>query len=165
MSGVRTRWYDDEGGFAGGAETLVIGSLIFLVGTILAINAWAVMDAQFAADGAAREAARFVVEAPNPRTVTDGQVQQVARDAIGVSGYDGTDLVANVNRIERNDRFGDPSIRCATVTVEVDLAVQTIRMPFVDTSGWGSAWTVEASHSEIVDPFRTGLPGEVSCGF
>ncbi len=44
---------------------LPFGVLIFVVGALLVTNAWGVVDAEIAADAAAREAVRTYVEAPD----------------------------------------------------------------------------------------------------
>jgi hypothetical protein len=61
------RWSGDDG-FAGGLEALVFGVLIFVIGTLLVVNAWAVVDAKFATSSAAREAVRAAVETPRAAT-------------------------------------------------------------------------------------------------
>ena len=47
-----------EQGFVAGGEVLPFGVLIFVLGTLLLVNAWAVIDAKFAVSSASREAAR-----------------------------------------------------------------------------------------------------------
>src|SRR4029079_720569 len=54
-----------ERGVVGGIEVLPFGFLIFVVGSLVIANAWAVIDARMAADAAARQAARAYVESPN----------------------------------------------------------------------------------------------------
>lgn len=154
-----------EGGFTGGAESLVLGGLVFMFGMILSINAWGIMDAQFAADGAAREATRMIVEAPQPHLVTSAQVAQVAGDAIAISGHDRNLLTLESWSIQRHGGGGLDEVRCATVEVRVRQSVRTLRMPFIDTAVFGNAWTVSASHVEVVDPFRSDLAGEAACAF
>ena len=53
----------DEAGQAGGLEGIAFGLLIFVLGTLLIANAWAVVDTKLAVTAAAREAARAFVEA------------------------------------------------------------------------------------------------------
>ncbi len=55
-----------DAGQVGGIEALPFGLLIFVVGTLLIANAWAVVDAKFATDAAARQAVRTFVEADDP---------------------------------------------------------------------------------------------------
>ena len=51
-----------ERGAIGGIEVLPIGFLLFVVGLLLVVNVWSVIDAKLAAGAAAREAARTAVE-------------------------------------------------------------------------------------------------------
>ena len=57
-----------DAGQVGGIEALPFGLLIFVVGSLLIANAWAVVDAKFATDAAARQAVRTFVEADDPQT-------------------------------------------------------------------------------------------------
>ena len=63
MSGGRCR---GDRGQVGGIEALPFGVLTFVLGSLLIANAWAVVDAKFATDAAAREAAHTFVEASEP---------------------------------------------------------------------------------------------------
>ena len=54
-----------------------------------------------------------------------------------------------------------PFARCTRVTVTVHHPVPAIRLPFI--GGFGHAFDVVARQSEVVDPYRSGLPGEASC--
>ena len=58
----RIDWNEDCGQ-VGGIEVLPFGLLVFIVGTLLVANAWAVVDAKLAVTSAAREAVRSYVEA------------------------------------------------------------------------------------------------------
>ena len=51
-----------DAGQVGGIEALPFGLLVFVVGSLLIANAWAVVDAKFATDAAARQAVRTFVE-------------------------------------------------------------------------------------------------------
>jgi hypothetical protein len=62
-SGVASR---DDRGQVGGIEALPFGLLVFVVGSLLVANAWAVIDAKIAVDAAARQAARAYAEAELP---------------------------------------------------------------------------------------------------
>ena len=59
----RARRARSDAGMAGGVEALPFGLLVFVVGALLTLNAWAVVDAKFAVDAAARQATRSYVEA------------------------------------------------------------------------------------------------------
>jgi hypothetical protein len=142
-----------DAGQVGGIEALPFGLLVFVVGSLLIANAWAVVDAKFATDAAARQAVRTFVEAEDP-----GRALDAARDAglstIEAHGRDPSRAV--VRPLE------DPSLaRCTRVTFEVVYAVPTLSLPFV--GGYGPApFEVRSSHSELVDPFRSGLSGDGS---
>lgn len=55
----------------------------------------------------------------------------------------------------------DALVRCNPITVRVTLSVPTLRVPFV--GGFGGTWDVASSHTELVDPFRSGLAGNGDC--
>jgi hypothetical protein len=142
----------DESGFAGGADGLVFGLLVFVVGTLLAGNAWAVVDTKFAADAAARQAVRTYVEAPNAAQAAIG-AQQSADDALAGYGRSPSNASLSVN----SAAFG----RCQRVTIEVHYRAPLVELPFVGKIGL--AESVTAQHSELVDPYRSGLPGTSTC--
>ena len=68
-----------DSGAIGGIEVLPFGVLIFVVGSLLVANAWAVVDTKFMVTGTpAREAVRAYVEAPDQGT-------GMARARVGVA--------------------------------------------------------------------------------
>ncbi|CAN5584028.1 hypothetical protein BH20ACT2_BH20ACT2_24980 [soil metagenome] len=144
----------DDRGQIGGVEVLPFGVLIFVVGSLLIANAWAVIDAKMATTSAAREATRVFVEAPGDLSV--GQIEAAAiaagREAIDAHGRDGAAAVIDIDGAFE---------RCAPVTVEVTYEIPAISLPF--GGGFGSGFDVRGRHSEIVDPFRSGVPGEGGC--
>jgi hypothetical protein len=142
----------DESGFAGGADGLVFGLLIFVVGTLLAGNAWAVVDTKLAADAAARQAVRIYVEAPNASQAALS-AQQGADDAL--ASYGRAPSKASLSVI--SSAFG----RCSRVTIEVHYRAPLVELPIVGRVGL--AESVSAQHSELVDPYRSGLPGTAAC--
>jgi hypothetical protein len=139
----------------GGIEALPFGQLIFVVGALLIANAWAVVDAKFATDGAAREAVRSFVEASDgDRALEDARAAGLA--AIDAHGRD-------PERAEVGPVGAATLERCARVTFEVVYEVPALSLPFI--GGFGNApFEVRSTHSELVDPFRSGVPGEAdSC--
>ena len=52
-------------------------------------------------------------------------------------------------------------MRCARVTVTYTYVVPALSLPLI--GGWGNAFDVKGTHSEIIDPFRSGIEGEVQC--
>ena len=142
-----------EEGFAGGAEGLIFGLLLFVVGTLLVGNAWSVVDTKMALDAASREATRTYVEAPDALSA-DRDARRAA--AAALQGY-GRDPSLGVVTIA-----GAPFGRCQRVTVVLSYRAPLVQLPFVGMAG--RAEDIRAQHSELVDPYRTGLPGTSSCG-
>jgi hypothetical protein len=143
-----------EDGFAGGFAGLLFGLAIFIIGTLLAAYAWSVVETKAAALAAAREAARSYVEAPDPVSGFDA----ARRSAMG----------ALSGRVAQPDRavvtlasgvFG----RCQRITISVAYPAPALMLPLVRTVGPLGGHTVRAEHSELVDPYRTGLPGAAAC--
>jgi hypothetical protein len=142
-----------EAGFVGGFEGLLFGLLLFVVGTLFVTHAWAVLDTKAAADAAARQAVRTYVEAPAPSVAASA----AGRAAAAVlAGYG------------RNPAHGDVRLasgtfgRCQRVTIVVSYPVPLLILPWLGRIG--SAESVRAKHSELVDPYRGGLPGTSACG-
>jgi hypothetical protein len=133
-------------------EAVIFGVLVFVLGTILVANAWGVIDTKLAATSAAREAARTYVEASSaPAAATTAE--EAAREAMAGHGRQQDrmqlELVAG--------RFS----RCARVTFEVRYQVPLVAIPLLGQRG--SGLTVRARHSEVVDPYRSGLSGTAAC--
>jgi len=151
---TRVRWRDDRGQVAG-IEVLPFGLLIFMIGSLLVANAWGVVDAKLAVTSAAREGVRAYVEAPDAANAADA-----AHDAVSTSiaGHVRNPSATTIEIDHGDDR---PFARCTRVTVTVHHPVPALRLPFI--GGYGHAFDVVASQSEVVDPYRSGLPGEASC--
>jgi hypothetical protein len=147
-------WSDDRGQVAG-IESIPFGLLIFVVGALLIAKAWAVIDVKMTVTSAAREAARTYVEAPDHATGVDA-ARNAALEAIRSHGR--RDDLATVAGPTSANAFA----RCARVTFTVTYPVPAITLPFI--GGFGTSFTVKASHSELVDPFRNDVPGEAICG-
>lgn len=141
-----------DAGVVGGLEVLPFGVLVFVVGSLLVANAWAVVDAKLAVTSAAREAVRAYVEAPDEHSAGAGAAA-AARSALAGHGRDPARLELSID-----GGFG----RCAPVTAVAAYPVPAVSLPFV--GGFGTGFTVRASHSEVVDPYRSGLGGEADCG-
>ena len=137
-------------GQVGGIEALPFGLLIFVVGSLLIANAWAVVDAKFATDAAARQAVRTYVEADEPaQALADAQAAGLA----AIDAYGRDPKRATVEPV------GSPVLeRCQRVTFAASYDVPALSLPFI--GGYGRApFHVRSTHSEIVDPFRSGLNG------
>ncbi len=137
----------------GGVEAAVFGVLVFVFGTLVVANAWAVIDAKLAAGSAAREAARSYVEAPS---ASDAGLaaHRAAEEAVRGHGR-------QVERMKL-ERVSGSFARCARVTLEVRYRVPVVAVPVLAQGG--SGFTVASRHSEVVDPYRCGLQGEAACG-
>ena len=143
MSG---RWGDESGQVAG-LEAICFGLLTFVVGVLLAANAWAVVDAKMAMSAAAREATRAYVEAPagsDPMALADA----AAREAVRGHGRD-------PDRMELRPLEAGFT-RCQTVRFEASYRVPAVTLPFL--GGRGAGFTAAARHAEVVDPYRDGVP-------
>jgi hypothetical protein len=154
-------WRSDDRGQMGGVEALPFGVLIFVIGTLLIVNAWAVVDAKLATDAAAREATRRFVEAPvvDASGVRDAEASAVTDglDALAASGRDpGRGAVALTGLAAPGG--GDGYVRCARATFTASYQVPALTLPWI--GGYGGGFEVTSSHSELVDPFRNGVPGE-----
>jgi hypothetical protein len=143
---------DDEAGFVGGLWGFVFGLLLFVVGTLIVAHAWGIVDTKFAVDAAARQAVRTYVEAPGATSAGTG-AQQAADTAL--LGYGRMPQKATVRLVAGG------FVRCSRVTITVSYPAPILELPWVGRVGTGSA--VTAAHSELVDPFRTGLPGTSTC--
>jgi hypothetical protein len=153
-NGVAVRLRGDTG-VVGGAEVLPFGVLIFVVGSLLVANAWAVVDTKFMATSAAREAARTYVEAPDQRTAMT-RARASAADAITGQGRDPNRAHVRVDH-DRGRAWG----RCVRIVATVGYRVPALTLPWI--GGYGDGFDVVASHSEIIDPYRGGLPGLAEC--
>lgn len=141
-----------DAGQVGGIEAIPFGLLVFVVGTLLIANAWAVVDAKFATDAAARQVVRTFVEADDPA----GAWSEAEAAGLATIESHGRDP-----RRARIRSLQSPElVRCARVSVEVTYEVPALALPFI--GGYGRApFQVRSRHSEVVDPFRSGLSGSV----
>lgn len=144
-------------GQVAGIEALPFGLLIFVAGTLLLVNIWGVVDAKFAADAAAREATRYVVESArldhDPSTIRAG-AGTVADRTLADHGRRRRPSV----RIRPEDTRLE---RCDRVQVTVSTRVPAIRVPFF--GGFGDGFEIVATHSGLIDPTRSGLGGRADC--
>ena len=141
-----------EAGFVGGFEGLLFGLLLFVAGTLLIGYAWAVVDTKSAAEEAARQAARTYVQAPSPAFAASS-AQQAADAAL--AGYGRDPARAAVTLVAGS------FVRCQRITISVAYPAPLLLLPFVGRVGSGTI--VRAEQSELVDPYRSGLPGTAAC--
>ena len=141
-------------GFVAGLEALAFGVLVFVVGTLILVNGWAVIDAKFATNAAAREAVRAVVETPGGGSHTDLQLRQLAltaaQQASAAHGY----APGTVSITPRTASGTLSQVRCEAVRIEASIEVRATILPGIDGPG---TRTVASVHEEIIDPFRSGL--------
>jgi hypothetical protein len=151
----------DDRGQMGGVEALPFGVLIFVIGTLLIANAWAVVDARLATDAAAREATRQFVEAPvvDRSGVQDAEASAVAAglDALAAHGRDPGRATVALTGLSAPGG-GDGYVRCARATFTATYRVPALTLPWI--GGYGGGFEVTSSHSELIDPFRNGVPGD-----
>ena len=154
-----TRRLRAQDGAVAGFEALAFGVLVFVFGTLIIVNGWAVVDAKFATNAAAREAVRSVVEA-DPGS--DGWTLQTraegsASQAAAAHGH---------NNVTINTSPSPLSLaRCAEITITASVQVEATVVPGIVTT---PLYNVNSTHSEVVDPFRSGLEaadGVDACGF
>ena len=151
MSAVRGR---GDTGQVGGIEVLPFGFLLFVGVTLLLVNAWAVVDAKLATTSAAREAVRGFVEAPNASAAVDAAD---VRAAASLAAYGSDPARASVAEPVTSDGF----VRCGRVTLTVSYDVPALVVPFL--GGFGDGITVRSTATELIDPFRDGVPGAATC--
>lgn len=140
-------------GAVGGVEVLPFAVLVFVAGSLLVANAWAVVDAKLTAEAAAREAGRAYVESGDP-AAAQGAARRAAREVVEAAGRDPERLVVADNR----PRY----VRCAVVEHRTSYRVPTVTVPLV--GGFGHGITVHGHHREVLDPFAAGLGEDQSCG-
>lgn len=142
-----TRWRD-ESGFVGGFEALPFGFLVFVAGSLLLVNAWAVFDSHLAAGAAAREAVRAFVESRSSEAEALVSAEAAAVEALEGHGKDRgrMSLTWTGARLER----------CQPVTASVEYEVPLVAIPWIGAFGGGVLRT-SAEHTEVVDPYATGL--------
>ena len=132
----------------------MFGVLVFVLGTLVVANAWGVVDAKMAAGSAAREATRSFVESSAGSTEDAlAEADAVARATIAGYGRDPAKLELVAESVSLR--------RCGRVTLRVEYPVPLVRLPLL--GGRGSGFTATGRHSEIVDPYRSGLADRSAC--
>lgn len=138
------RWLDDRG-FAGGADMLFFGFIALGISVLVIVNTWAVIDTSLAVNAAAREGARTFVEADPADPFTDSRrAMDRVMDQYGKT--DAADL-----RVEIIEGVGFE--RCAVVRTSAAYDIELIDLPLFGSLG---SHRISATHSERVDPFRSG---------
>jgi Flp pilus assembly protein TadG len=154
---LRRRRHDDRGQVAG-VEAVAFGVLIFVAGSLLIVNVWAFVDARLAVDVAAREATRAYVEGANGAEA-QRHAETAAKDALAGYGRSAGFLDVTV----RTDQGPAAFSRCSPITVTVRYRLPAVTAPVLGTLGDGVV--VTGTHTEVVDPLRNGIDGELAgCG-
>ncbi len=150
----------DDHGQVGGIEVLPFGLLVFVVGTLLVANAWAVIDAKLAVDAAARQATRHFVEADVPAAGDFGDAEAEALragyEALAAHGRVRPRSTVELTGLESPDGQAGFT-RCARATFTASYDVPVLELPWI--GGFGSGLDVTSRHSELIDPYRDGVPG------
>jgi len=143
-----------DSGQVGGIEVLPFGFLIFVAGTLLLANVWGVIDAKLATSSAAREGARAFVEGADVHdAAADAQFR--AQEALAAYGRD--DDRATISAPVLPTGF----TRCGRVSITVTYDVPALLVPFI--GGFGDLAPVTSTYTELIDPFRDGIPGAATC--
>jgi hypothetical protein len=140
-----------EDGFVAGAESLIFGVLIFVIGTLVVANAWGAIDAKFATSAAAREATRAAVEA------APGADLHAVATAAAVATLEGHGR-ADSQGFVLTPVGATELARCAEVGFRVQVEVPVLSLPVIDRRV--TSYRVRSEHRELVDPYRSGLPVE-----
>ena len=152
MTGRARTALDPDVGVAAGGEMLAFGMLVFMVGSLMIMSAWHVVDAKFAVATAARHATRIYVESSGSEDEARSRSAAGALEALRSHGLD-------PGRVQHLTIAG-PLERCARVQTSLSYRVPALVLPWVRGIG---AVDVQARHSEIVDPLRSGVGGEAHC--
>jgi hypothetical protein len=150
--GYRARRFDwsDESGMVG-AEALFGGVLLIVVGTLITIGLWSLLDARMAAAEAARAGSRAFVETTQANR--GAAAQQAANDVLAAHQRTTGALV----------QIRQGSGRCAMVEVTVSISVHWLPVAFL---GGASTTTVRAVDTEVIDAYRSdrSARGVADCG-
>ncbi len=126
---------------------LPFGFLVLVVGMLLMVNAWAVVDTRLAVSAAAREGARAAAETVTGVGDSSAAATAAATETMTSQGR-GDDGLRSVS-ITYPDGYG----RCGRVTVEVAYEVPALTLPWI--GGFGDGIDVVVTASELVDGYRT----------
>jgi hypothetical protein len=143
-----------------GIEAIPFGILIFVVGALFIANVWAVVDAKSAVDATAREATRHYVESQvDGSTTAEDAADSAVRAGLAALAARGRDPSQATVELTGLDGVGGQSgfTRCARATFTAEYDVPALTIPWI--GGFGHGFTVTSHHSELVDPFRGGVPG------
>ncbi len=137
-----------------GFEVLPFLVLVFMVGSLMFAQFWAVLDAKMVTTAGVRQAVRTFVEQPGKSSVSQARSRaiQAGEDVISANNLSGESAVRAVGSFSLR--------RCARATFEATHQVPALRLPLGTSS---APISVRSQHSELVDPFRSGLSGRANC--
>ncbi len=130
----------DRGAVAG-AETWVLGVLVFVTGTLLVAWAWVSVQARSDADSIAREYLRAYTEAPDATTAR-AEARAAAERVADERGLDRGRVA-----LEEPEAFR----RCTVVSVTASVQVPGLRL---GPLGGIAPSTARVTRSEMTDPYR-----------
>lgn len=155
MSSQQPPWRDrrgrgrgrlEERGVVAGLEGVMFGVLVLVVGAVVVVNAWAVLQARRTLDGAAREYLRAYTESDDPAGAAAAGRDALDSVLLGESRRGPRTPVVRVEGPDPN-RFGP----CEEATVRLSTVVPAARLPFIGAFG---STTVVVTHTDLVDPHR-----------
>jgi len=133
---------------------MAFGILVFVIGTLVVVDAWGVVDAKMATSSGAREAARAYVEGPSQQGALRDANQAVAVAMNGRRTRSWQLTVRNANGSAGYDR-------CGQVVAEVSTDLARVPLPLLRRAA--GTFRIQSSHTEVVDPYRAGIPGTAKC--
>ncbi len=137
-----------------GAEAVAMAIIFGVFIILLFANIWTVVDTKMRASDAARDIARQLVESPADK-ITDANAKLI----LASQPWKARQLVEQPVAAMLEPTA--PAQRCSRVVVAVTVRVRAIIFPFA--KNWAPGFNVGSRHSELVDPFRTDLPGDGLC--
>ena len=144
IAALRARIRDDRGVVAG-SDVLFFGVVMITFTSLVIMNAWLAIDASLAVSNAAREGARTFVESDPAQA--QGRSEAAMNEVMAQYGRNDGSLSHSIS-ID-----GGTFARCAVVTTVANYDIDLISVPFFGAFG---NYTISATHSERIDPFRSG---------
>ena len=142
-------WSDEQG--QAGAE-VIAGCVVLIIGLVFVFaNLWVVLDAKMAVSSAARNAVQAYVEQSTPADA-ESAARAEASELLSARFPERWTTQTSADRFER----------CQPIAIRVAVDIPLIAVPFLGSLG--GTKTVSATHRSRIDPFRSGVPGEVDCG-
>ncbi len=136
-----------------GFEVLPFLVLVFMVGSLMFAQSWAVLDAKMATTSGARQATRtYVEQSGKSSSNASKRAVQAGETAITAHSLPGESSITPIGVLSLQ--------RCQRVTFAATQKIPALRLPLRSNP---SPIVVRSQHSEIVDPFRSGLKGQATC--